>query len=566
MKKRGWMKRAGKTLAALFTGATLAFSPAAQPVAEASLWGDVAGGIIGTSMIYNYCLDGILKLGNDPGQQKMMLDKDMQERGEDTDPQDNALVNEVMNQLIERGNYAMASNSLPFRWRVNNNDSFNAACSAMNYVSINKGLLKALNYNRDQMAGVLAHEIVHGLHQHVAYDGAKAVAIQVGSAFLLQGRDDILTGLLAGVILNYNQAKNISVPSENDADRSGFYLMASAGFNPGGFPAMICKMPESPGENILFPDDHPETSKRMKRALGWLKTYGIDHVTVEDATVSIDGRPLLTAIPQEAYSAKEMACFIAGGLAKAFHDNSMAATWSFRPAPGGKMDFLNDDDVYRYLKDAVQQRGLVSELENMVKAAYNSERENGNREKIMEEEQKRLDKIARKRAKAQRNNEENIATYQRKAEQYNAMRLPELALHEANRLLICDPESVVGHSQKGRAYHQQENYEAALGEYDFVAQAMPNDSLNLLRRAFAYQALGNDEAALADCKRVEQLAPGHFADIHLVTGLVYERRGDEEAALREFTKAASLTTRSAIEIPESYLLRLNELVSGVTAK
>ncbi|MBQ7515480.1 MAG: M48 family metalloprotease, partial [Schwartzia sp.] len=388
MGKKDWTKRVRKALAAGLAGISLVFLPAA-PVAQANIWTDVIGGVIGTSAVYNYTLKSLLAMGNDPGQQKKLLDTDMKERGEDTDAQDNELVDSVMRQLIEQGDYAMASNSLPFRWRVNNDDSFNASCSAMDYVSVNKGILKALNYNRDELAGVLSHELIHGLHQHVAYDGAKSLATQFGAALLLRENSGILEGLLAGILLNYHQAKNISVPSENDADRAGFYLMASAGFNPGGFPAMVCKMPDSPDENILYPDDHPETSKRLARSLEWLKTYGIDHVSVEGTTIAIDGKPLLTVEqPMESYSAKETAYFIAGGLAKAFHDNRLATTWHFHPAPGGAVDFLTDEEVYRPLKEAIQTKGLASELERMVTAAYRDDAQTGNREKLLEEEQK----------------------------------------------------------------------------------------------------------------------------------------------------------------------------------
>ncbi|MBQ7515637.1 MAG: hypothetical protein IJS96_05090, partial [Schwartzia sp.] len=211
--------------------------------------------------------------------------------------------------------------------------------------------------------------------------------------------------------------------------------------------------------------------------------------------------------------------------------------------------------VYRPLKEAIQTKGLASELERMVTAAYRDDAQTGNREKLLEEEQKYQEKIAKKRAKAQRKNEENISTYQRKAEQYNSMGLPEEALHEADRLLLCDPDSTFGHTQKSLAYHQQNNHEAALTECNIVEQASPGDARNLMIRAFAHQALGHDEAALADCARVEQLAPGRFAGTHLVTGLVYDGRGDEESAFQAFSRALSMAPQTGI--PEKYVARLN---------
>ena len=142
--------------------------PAPQP-AEASILIDAITGVIGAGVAYNNYLGQLLGMGNSPVVQKKLLDQDVAKRGQDESEETRALVDGVMNQLIERGEYALAADSLPFRWSVNADDSFNASCTAADYVSINRGLVTALHGDRDELAGVLAHEMIHGLHQHIAY-------------------------------------------------------------------------------------------------------------------------------------------------------------------------------------------------------------------------------------------------------------------------------------------------------------------------------------------------------------------------------------------------------------
>ena len=188
-KKQLW-KKIQMTFAAGGVMMTMLAGPAA-PVAHAEDWGNILGGVIGISNTYNQYLSALLSLGNDPRQQNAALTKDMEDNGRCYDEETNAVVTSVMEQLINKGEYAMMPDSLPFRWRVNNSEEFNAFCTAMDYVSVNRGAVEQLNYNRDELAGVLAHEMIHGLKQHVAYDNAKTIATQYGVS-LLQGSTDIL--------------------------------------------------------------------------------------------------------------------------------------------------------------------------------------------------------------------------------------------------------------------------------------------------------------------------------------------------------------------------------------
>lgn len=545
--KRLWKKMRMGVLAAGVSAALLAPAPS---VAEANILVDVITGAIGAGSAYSMYLGKVLALGNDPVVQKKLFDQDNAKRGADLSEENRALVDGVMNQLIDRGEYAMAADSLPFRWSVNADDSFNASCTAADYVSINRGLITALHGDRDELAGVLAHEMIHGLHQHIAYDAAKQAAIQAGASAISGGA---LTNYLTNILLNYNEAKNITAPSEKDADESGFWLMASAGFNPGGFPAMIYKMPDSHAESILNPDDHPETSKRLKRGLKWMKDYSFGHVEAKDDAVFIDNQHFLTMTPNEAYSARERACLVAGGVAKGFHDHALLSGWRFAKQPDGSVDFLNDSDAYRHLKDAVREANLGGQLEKLVTAAYNKDRETGNREQYLEKEMERREDIEKQKAKAKENKKKNVETYAEKSLTYNALSLPDLAVHEANRLLACNPDDekkAWAHAERGSAFYQLDRYEDAVSELNLSLSLAPNQARTYLYRGYTFHAIGDYDAALADSQKAEMLAPGTFAANLRLQGMSYEAKGEDDLAIQAYR--AYLAKNPKGEVPEKY--------------
>ena len=212
----------------------MAVSPVGAGRAFASS-GDVwlaAAEALGVAGAYSACLHEILTLGNNAYAQLQTLQMDTKSRGVDENTLDVQTVNQVMRQLTEKGEYVLDARSLPFRWQVNDNEEFNACCYPTNYISVNKGLVRGMECNPDEIAAVLGHEMTHGLRQHSAHGYAKAVAVLYGMAFL-----NISTGAMDGgtmmALADYSIAKNVTLPTEYEADEGGFYLMTSAGFNPG---------------------------------------------------------------------------------------------------------------------------------------------------------------------------------------------------------------------------------------------------------------------------------------------------------------------------------------------
>ena len=534
--------------------------PVTAPVAEAAVNPiAVLNPIFTGAMMHDLYLKMYIANGNLPEIQEKHLKENMGKAGQCLDVRANTVVSDVMQKLIDNGEYAMKATSLPFRWRVNNDKSFNASCYYSDYVTVNIGCINALHYNHDELAAVLSHEMIHGLCQHTANTAADVAGTNAALNLFLEGRADWINQV-AVILERYNTAKNYTLPRENEADEMGFYLMASAGFNPGGFPAAMSKMPPSPSESIFNPDDHPEQKHRWEKGLKLMSDYGYGHATVDGATVLLDGTPLFTMTADDTYSGVERACFLAGAIAKGFHDNRFSSTWFFHKE-GERTDFLTDDEVYKPLKDAVNEANIAEKFEELVTTAYSNDvkiQARGKYDKTYYELRK---KIKEEKQKASEPTKENISTYTEKCSKYGSMGLAGMAAYEAERLLKCNPNNELqafAHGQLGWAAFKKGEYEKSVDEHEKALALNPNNEWNYLRLGMAHNALGNPQAALEDIENLEKSAPGKYSYSYVVKGNAYDALNDHASAKSAFAAYMLVEPNNASYVPESYR---NEIAS-----
>lgn len=352
------MKKFFKTISTLLILCEIFLLPV--KVYAADIWAAMTQAA-GVYALYKSTLTSILRLGNNVNAQMSARRQDIKENGQDKNSLDVQLVDGIMTRLVENSRYELRVNSLPFVWLVNDNEKFNASCYPMNYISVNRGLIRGLNLNEDEVAAVLAHEMIHGIEQHAAKNYARAIAQSFGAMMISSNIDsaNVDWGKLSGMV-NYSIAKTITLPSEHEADEGGFFLMTSAGFNPGGGAAAMARMDyyvrfetrdflefdphDKPNEQTL--SDHPDTEVREEKLSQLMTDYSCGHVKVKKFDriykVFIDDEEILTAENLGAiYKNAEQAYFFAGGLAKAFHDYTSAEQWNFRNDEGRHMDFLD---------------------------------------------------------------------------------------------------------------------------------------------------------------------------------------------------------------------------------
>lgn len=532
----------------------------------------IAAQALGVFGAYKSSLAAVLAMGNDVHAQVESKRQDLVEQGRAKNESDIHLVDGIMERLVEHGDYVLRANSLPFTWALTDSPVFNAACYPTDYVTINRGLVHGLNGNVDELAAVLGHEMTHGLRQHSAHNYAKAAAQYYGLAFL-----NMNTGLMdwgkMNALVNYSIAKNVTLPTEYEADEGGFRIMTSAGFNPGGGAAAMARMGyyltyetqelleyQDPTQKDLPQDDfsdHPATEKRENRLAQYMTDYSAGHVTVKDRkTVCIDGTPLFTVTwTDENYdNSPENAYLAAGALARAFHDFDSAEDWGIVLTRDGGVTMRGDARVNELLYYFLKTSHTGAQLRDLVQAAYAGETASGAREKLRAEEQARADARAKERAaveaadaKAIEKMRENSDAYSDYGDTARALALMERVFASPN-----DKDRALSYVIRARAYAARGDAAAALRDADRGVAEGEKNVLTWVNRADVRRTLGDREGALSDCmKAMEVDAKSPYA--YLIAGELYDEMEDTVQAQTYFKKLYEVEPRAAVRIPDSYL-------------
>ncbi len=563
------MKILSKIAAAALTG-LIFFAPIRAEAVDAWLLAAQSLGVLAT---YNNTLKSILALGNNANAQMAAREQDIKKNGSDENPADIALVNEIMTRLVNSADYELKVNSLPFVWHVNNSEKFNAACYPMNYIAINRGLLNGLNMEEDQIAAVLAHEMIHGLNQHSAKSYAQASAQSLGAIFIGMNADNahIDWNKFSGMV-NYSVAKSIILPAEVEADEGGFYIMTSAGFNPGGGAAAMARMNyyfryetqdifevdlhDKPNEQTF--SDHPDTEVREEKLSQLMTDYSMGHVTVKKVerqyNVYIDGKEIYSA-----YYAKaaDKAYYFAGGLAKAFHDYDNFDAWNFRQGAGNTTDFLTDDKVFRQVRDIAFLENIGNKIRVAVAAAYKNEKSDI-RKKYLDAENKRLDALKKIKAGNLNADIKDAEKLRINADAYNDHKEGKLALIEIERAMQAKNQDNLAEclAIRGRAKAICKDFDGALTD---VNQAVAQDNKNLynfLNRADVRRMRGEFNLAFADIDRALAIDE-KVAVSYQLRGDIFDEIGDEVNAEKNYRTCYELAKKNPRSIPLKYLKRID---------
>lgn len=266
------------------------------------------------------------------------------------EPEANEQLERIMKRLtpvLEK--YDPTVKEKPYQYFVNENKSFNAFCTLGHNISVNIGLFNALNYNEDEIAFVLGHELSHGTHK----DPANGVKKQVGLTVLTSvvatsvGADGIGAALGVTIINNLGTAKGITLPMEKRADKDAFIYCSEAGYNVGAGAAVWQRIIDSTKEkksetnvvNQLFnPNDHPTHVNRRNKYNETLYEYSNKKVKVDAETGMVMVNKQNIAIPAalEEMSALERAYLVAGNLAAVYHNKEYKQLHAY----------INEGEVY----------------------------------------------------------------------------------------------------------------------------------------------------------------------------------------------------------------------------
>lgn len=163
---------------------------------------------------------------------------------------------------------AAENKDFQFSFKVIDKKEVNAFALPGGYIYVYTGLKKAAGTD-DQLAAVLAHEIIHVTNHHWARQYEKAqqrnLILNLGLLITKAGRN---TQILAGVI-DFTEGNKYSRRDESNADYDGMELMVKAGYNPDGMVEMLQnlgKISKDTPKLLAWTSDHPRISKRVDEA------------------------------------------------------------------------------------------------------------------------------------------------------------------------------------------------------------------------------------------------------------------------------------------------------------
>lgn len=169
-----------------------------------------------------------------------------------------ALVGSVLVQRSTRPN-------LPFTFIVLDTDGVNAFAAPGGFVHITRGALGLMS-SEAELAGVLAHEIVHVTEKHTIDAIKKGKMIQMGAEETLSNNAALFSQLVDKttelVMAGFGRSEEL------ESDREGLELADKVGYAPSGLPDFLTRLTErnkSATEKQGLFASHPEMDERLSK-------------------------------------------------------------------------------------------------------------------------------------------------------------------------------------------------------------------------------------------------------------------------------------------------------------
>ncbi len=157
---------------------------------------------------------------------------------------------------------------LPWQFGVLASTDLNAFATPGGTIFITRGLLLRLN-NESELAGVLAHEMVHVLRKHHLAALQKGARMDIASMLANEAlKDKANTEVLDKAIKAGTEvyARGLDKEDEFEADRMGIVIATRAGYDPYGLPAVLEMLDASNAQDsslALMFKTHPAPHDRL---------------------------------------------------------------------------------------------------------------------------------------------------------------------------------------------------------------------------------------------------------------------------------------------------------------
>jgi predicted Zn-dependent protease len=157
---------------------------------------------------------------------------------------------------------------LPWQFGVLESRDINAFATPGGTIFITNGLLQKLN-NESELAGVLAHEMVHVLRKHHLAALQKAARMDIASELAGEALKDKANPAVLNKAIKAGTevyARGLDKNDEFEADRMGIVIATRAGYDPYGLPAVLQMLDASNAQDsslALMFKTHPAPRDRL---------------------------------------------------------------------------------------------------------------------------------------------------------------------------------------------------------------------------------------------------------------------------------------------------------------
>jgi Zn-dependent protease with chaperone function len=190
------------------------------------------------------------------------------------DSQKNSLIRQIGNKLTK----VSELKGMNYHFKILNIEGPNAFSIPGGYIYVTYDLFDYIQSD-DELAGILAHEIAHVIHNHAlkqTRDNTKFTLLTILAVLLTREPDVGILGKLTTITLLNQYSREY----EEEADLTAIDLLIKTGYNPVGFLTFLERLHTremfKPEVNLGIFQTHPETENRINYVKDKLKERGIE--------------------------------------------------------------------------------------------------------------------------------------------------------------------------------------------------------------------------------------------------------------------------------------------------
>lgn len=154
---------------------------------------------------------------------------------------------------------------LPWEFHIVQSDEINAFNIPGGHVYVTTGLIKAAD-QASELAGVMAHEIAHGVERHATEQMTRQYGLSILASLVLGQNPAMYEQILAQVV-GGGALASFSRDAERESDQLGVRWMSAVGYHPEGmatmFEELLRNRQRAPNAVDKFFSTHPLTESRI---------------------------------------------------------------------------------------------------------------------------------------------------------------------------------------------------------------------------------------------------------------------------------------------------------------